>query len=191
MPRLCSAKCGAELPRGNSLVKACSPQCALTLARASREKKDRKVAAMVNRAEKVIRAKLRADKARIKTRAQWMKEAQTAFNAWIRERDRNEPCISCHRHHNGQYHAGHYRSVGSNPSIRFDPLNAHKQCQPCNSHLSGNAIEYRISLLVKIGERGVAFLEGPHEPKKYTIPDLIEIKAKYTQMRKNLEMDRL
>lgn len=147
--------------------KACSVECACQVAREKREK--------VERAED----KVKRDK--LKSRSDWLKEAQTAFNRYIRLRDDKEPCISCGRHHEGQYHAGHYRSIGSTPALRFAPLNVFKQCAPCNNHKSGNLIEYRINLLKKIGKEALDWLEGPHEPKKYSIEELKEIKAEYTR----------
>lgn len=128
----------------------------------------------------------RAKKAALKPRSKWMKEAQEAFNAWIRKRDEAEPCISCGRHHNGQWHAGHYLSTGARPELRFDPANVHKQCQPCNTHLHGNLALYRSALVRKIGPVGVDWLEGPHAVKKYTIDDLKSIISLYKEILKEL-----
>ena len=114
-------------------------------------------------------------------------EAQAAFNKWIRLRDAHLPCISCGRHHQGQYHAGHYRTVGANPELRFEPLNVHKQCAPCNNHKSGNIVEYRINLVSRIGQDAVDWLEGPHEPKRYTVDQLREIKREYTRKAREIE----
>ena len=125
------------------------------------------------------RKSYREEKERQKTRADWMREAQQCFNAWIRERDKDHPCISCGRHHAGQYHAGHYRTTKAAPELRFNEFNVHKQCSVCNNHLSGNITEYRINLIKRIGHESVEFLEGPHEPKKYTIEDLKQIKETY------------
>jgi len=47
----------------------------------------------------------RAQKEKLKTRKDWLREAQAAFNSYIRERDRGLPCISCGRHHTGAYDA--------------------------------------------------------------------------------------
>lgn len=115
------------------------------------------------------------------------KEAQKAFNSYIRNRDKESPCISCQRHHEGQYHAGHYRSVGACPELRFEELNNNKQCAPCNNHLSGNITEYRINLIKKIGLDKVNWLEGPHEPKKYTCAELKEIELEYKNKLKALQ----
>ena len=147
--------------------KACSVECACQVAREKREKEERK-------ADKVKRDKL-------KSRSDWIKEAQAAFNRWIRLRDDKEPCISCGRHHEGQYHGGHYLSTGARPELRFDEANVHKQCQPCNTHLSGNLVLYRKALIAKIGLAEVERLESDHQPKKYSIEDLKAIKAEYTR----------
>lgn len=135
------------------------------------------------------RKELRASKDRIKTKGQYMREAQAAFNAWVRARDASQPCISCGRHHEGKYDAGHYRTVGSNPALRFEPLNCHKQCVPCNQHKSGDIVNYRISLVLRIGQDKVDWLEGPHEPQRYTIDDLKAIRADYKARLKQLKGD--
>lgn len=158
--------------------------CALAVVSDNREKA-RKAISELGRQE------LRAARERIKPKGDYMREAQAAFNAWIRERDRLLPCISCGRHHHGKYDAGHYRTVGSNPALRFEPLNCHKQCVPCNQHKSGNIVEYRLNLVQRIGAEVVAWLEGPHEPKKYTIEDLQQIKAKYRAMTRELKKEEL
>jgi hypothetical protein len=125
----------------------------------------------------------------IKTRQEWAREAQVAFNRWVRLRDINQPCISCGRHHRGQYHAGHYRSTAAAPELRFEPLNVHKQCAPCNNHKSGNIVEYRIRLIEKIGLAQVEWLEGKHEPKHYTVEELKDIKREYSRLARELEED--
>lgn len=152
--------------------KTCSVPCAIELAQRDRSKKEKK--------------ELRARKEAIRSRADWMKLAQAAFNAFIRKRDDLMPCVSCQRHHAGQYHAGHYLSTGARPELRFDEANCHKQCSPCNNHLSGNIALYRQSLIAKIGADELARLEGPHEPKKWTIPELQEIIATYRKKLKAL-----
>lgn len=118
------------------------------------------------------------------------KQAQAAFNAYIRERDKHLPCISCQRHHKGQYHAGHYRSVGAASELRFEEKNCHKQCSACNNYLSGNIADYRINLIKKIGADAVEWLEGPHESKRYRAEDYLEIEQKYKKKLKDLKNSR-
>ena len=83
--------------------------------------------------------------------------------------------------------AGHYRSVGSCPELRYEELNCHLQCEHCNSYKSGNIEHYRPSIINKIGIDKVEWIEGPHLPKKYTIDDLKEIIAAYKARCKELE----
>ena len=159
--------------------KACCPQCAIWITAADKAKKSAKEASEA-------RLALRQAREKAKTRSQHMKEAQAAFNAFIRARDAKLPCISCGRHHQGQWHAGHYRTVGASPELRFEELNVWKQCAPCNDHLHGNLINYRIELIKRIGLDKVEWLEGHHLPKKYSIQDLQEIKAIYKKKAKEI-----
>lgn len=167
--------CREEFAPWSSLQKACGVQCAIILTRQAQEKLERKV--------------LAERRTKLKTRAGWMSEAQRAFNAYIRERDRDLPCISCGTFNpNIQYCAGHFLTRGAHPELAFEPLNVHKQCnRRCNLELSGNQQQYRIGLLMRIGEEKVAWLEGPHDHKKYTIEDLKAIKAEYRQKLKDLK----
>ena len=174
--RVCRSSFTPILP----MATCCGPMCALSFARSKRGKAE-KVAAVKDRRE----TKAKLDK--LKSKPEWASEAQTAFNAWVRTRDFGQPCISCGRHHQGQYHAGHYLSVGARPELRFEPLNVHKQCSVCNLHFSGNALLFRKALLIKIGLERVEWLEGPHALRHDTIDDLKAIKATYTDKTKALK----
>jgi len=136
---------------------------------------------------KAERADTKRRKDAAKPRSQYMKEAQSAFNRYIRLRDVAQPCISCGRDHQGQWHAGHFHSTGARPELRFNEDNCHKQCQPCNTHLHGNLLRYGEELLGRIGNVRVVALAGPHPPLKFTIPDLISIRDEYRQKAKELE----
>ncbi|RON88449.1 recombination protein NinG [Pseudomonas fluorescens] len=180
-PKKCkNPACGISFPPQRLGQAVCSPKCALAIAPANTEKA-RKAIAQRDRREIQVR------KEKLKTRADHLREAQAAFNEWVRLRDADRPCISCGRHHEGQYHAGHYRSVGANPELRFEPLNVWKQCAPCNTHLSGNLVNYRISLLQGIGAEKVEWLEGPHQPRKYTVEEIKTIKAEYRAKTRELK----
>ncbi|WP_085600398.1 MULTISPECIES: recombination protein NinG [unclassified Pseudomonas] len=135
----------------------------------------------------VGRREIKVRKEKLKTRADHLREAQAVFNEWVRLRDADLPCVSCGRHHDGQYHAGHYRTVGANPEIRFEPLNVWKQCAPCNTHLSGNLVNYRLSLLQRIGAEKLEWLEGPHPACKHTTEEIKAIKAEYREKIKELK----
>lgn len=170
-PKKCR-ECGIVFTSARSMQKVCSPACAIALTEAEKKRK----AARAQRAE---RKSLREALEKAKTRGTHLRELQAAFNAWIRARDAGQPCISCGRFHQGQNHAGHYRSVGSEPALRFEPDNVHLQCAPCNTHLSGNLIAYRANLVKKIGIERVEWLEGHHVPKKLTVQEIQEMKTFY------------
>lgn len=135
--------------------------------------------------KKVIKEKRQDDKKRkekLKTRSQWMREAQAAFNKYVRWRDRDEACVSCGNYTigdvpGGGWDAGHYRSTGSSPHLRFNLWNCHKQCVKCNRYLSGNVAEYRIRLAKKIGIEKLEQLESDDQSKNYSIDDLKRIKT--------------
>jgi hypothetical protein len=111
-----------------------------------------------------------------KTRQKLTQEAQAAFNSWVRLRDAGKPCVSCGRYHNGQMHAGHYRTTKAAPQLRFNGWNVHSQCSACNNHLSGNLIEYRIELARRIGPEKLACLETRNETRRYSDEYLDRIK---------------
>lgn len=73
------------------------------------------------------------------------------------------------------------------PALRFEELNVHKQCVPCNQHKAGNIVEYRIRLVERIGLALVEWLEQDHPPAKFTIEDAQRIKAHYKQKLKELQ----
>jgi hypothetical protein len=177
------AECGAPFVPQRLGQRVCSPACAILDAPTNQanQEKARKSLAQVERREIKVR------KEKIKSRTQHLKDAQTAFNAWIRERDIGLPCVSCGRHHNGQWHAGHYRTVGGNPELRFEPLNVWRQCAPCNNHKSGDIVNYRIELVRRIGAEAVEWLEGPHEARKYTIEQLKAMTAEYRAKTRELK----
>ena len=155
----------------------CGIECAKAVARKKREK--------------VEKANDRQKREQLKTRSQWMKEAQIAFNAAVRERDKGQRCISCEGPLlpdavGGGYDCGHYRSVGSAPHLRFDERNAHGQCKKCNRYGSGMAADYRLGLIRRIGLAAVESLEAEQSPKHYAIDDLKAIKSEYVEKRKQL-----
>jgi hypothetical protein len=140
--------------------------------------------------DQLERKELKAAKERIKSRGDYLKEAQQAFNAWVRLRDAGLPCISCGTTADVQYCAGHYKPSGSNPALRFEPLNVHLQCnRNCNMAKSGNLTPYRIELIKRIGPEKVGWLEGPHEPKRYTIEQLQAIKTEFRALLRQMKKE--
>jgi hypothetical protein len=150
--------------------------------------------AAVYTSEKRKRETLAKLRDKVKTASEWRVEAQTAFNAYVRYRDRDLPCISCdekgsHEGLGGYWDAGHYRSRGAAKHLSFNLHNCHKQCHKCNRYLSGNVVEYRHRLIKRIGLITVEALEYNNCTVKHDIKYLRRIKqifkAKLKQKRNN------
>jgi hypothetical protein len=163
-----------KLPVGYFCLLQCSIDYVTRSQKRARDRQAAKARQCVAKVAKEARTKLRADKERIKTRPQYIKDAQTWFNKFIRLRDKEKPCICCDRPNTNdiQWHAGHFLTTGARPEHRFNENNCHKQTSYCNNHLSGNVAEYRKRLIIKIGLQAVEEMERDHEPKKYTIDEL-------------------
>jgi len=153
-------------------------------------------------AAKQLRRERRAAKQKVKPRSKLQAEAQTAFNAFIRLRDDNLPCISCREtsppaRFGGAWDCGHYLTIGAHPELRFEELNACRQCKRCNAgagRFSGKSRtvqhNYRNGLIVRIGLAKVEWLEAHHQLKKYTIAELREIKVTYQRKARELRRAR-
>ncbi|EMH0135178.1 TPA: recombination protein NinG [Proteus mirabilis] len=169
----------------------CSPEHGFELSEQRRNKDREKALAKLKKEkqkkEREEKDKLKSRKLAVKPLSYFTKQAQTAFNAFIRERDKDEPCISCGRFHEGQYHAGHYRTTGANPELRFDEDNCHKQCAPCNNHLSGNIENYTPRLIEKIGQERFDRLMGSHKLPKWKREDYERIRDHYRAKLKELK----
>lgn len=99
--------------------------------------------------------------------------AQRAFNKYIRERDKDLPCISCGKTKVNGWEAGHYWAQGKNGALRYDEQNVNKQCTSCNKFDHGNLLNYRIGLVNKIGEHRVKWLDANRRTsKKWTRDEL-------------------
>lgn len=139
---------------------------------------------------KLNRLKIREMREKLKTRQDYLKELQTVFNSYIRERDKMYTCISCMKPLRGKYDAGHYFSVGSYPNLRFNESNVHGQCVECNQHKHGNLIEYGSRIIHRIGMKAY---EELHELKQgrlsLTVPEIQEqikiYKEKLKQFKQN------
>ncbi|EEJ0468921.1 recombination protein NinG [Salmonella enterica] len=159
-PRICKV-CGSEFVPYRSYQKVCGGQCALVMVRREQEKKKAKEEA----------DKLKVRRQALKPRSYWIKQAQSAVNQYIRERDRDKPCVSCGTYTTAQWDAGHYRTIAAAPQLRFDERNIHKQCVVCNQHKSGNLIPYRAELIRRIGSIAVEIIENNNERHKWTIEE--------------------
>lgn len=157
----------------------CDTECAYNHARAIQAKK-------ASKESSERRKRDRERLAQLKSRSEWLKDLQVVFNKYIRIRDAKENCISCERPLGAKFDAGHYKSVGAHPELRFSEVNTHGQCVFCNQHLSGNLINYRIGLIKRIGLEEVEKLESKHEPLKLTVVEIKELIKTYKAKVKEL-----
>lgn len=163
----------------------CRMQCSINYA-------TRRTQRAQERQKKKIEADIKQDfkkrRKALKGRSQWMKEAQSAVNQYIRFRDSNVGCISCGNlpdaKRGGSIDAGHYRSRGAAPHLRFNVFNIHAQCVKCNRWNYGAAVDYRINLIKKIGLERVERLEQDHEVRKFSIEYLERIKRIFNKRAK-------
>lgn len=109
-------------------------------------------------------------------------EAQEVFNQYIRDRDKDQPCISCGKFNGNQ--AGHYFPVKGFNALRFLEMNVALQCSYCNCYQHGNQAMYRIGLVQRHGEDAVKELEqialdSKKQIKKWTRDEINEIIRRY------------
>ena len=158
--------CGVKFTPSRPVQSACGLQCSLVVGRSNAAKKHTK--------------ELKDGRIKLKSLTDWKNDAQTVFNKYIRLRD-GKVCISCGTSNpNIQYAAGHYRTVKAASQLRFNEDNVSVQCNhQCNQQLSGNILEYRIALIMKIGIERVEALENDNSEHRYTIEECKQIIATY------------
>jgi hypothetical protein len=171
--------CGSYFIPLRPMQQVCGPRCATRKVKADKAKG---------------KAELRERKKALKTIPDLIKEAQHAFNAFIRERDKDQPCVCCGRVATGisslgghGWDAGHYRSTGSAPHLRFNEQNCHRQLVLCNRYGAGRAVDYRIGLIQRIGIEAVEALETDNRVHKWQRDELIAIRDRYRQKLKELK----
>lgn len=90
--------------------------------------------------------------------AELIKKAQKAFNAYIRERDKELPCINCGKYKTLQ--AGHLYPTSTYSALRFNEDNTNGECLHCNYFNSqSHSYGYRINLEKKIGKERLQALD--------------------------------
>lgn len=198
MARKCRSRdCRAELPRKKDCTDPIQAGgfCCQTCMWAHVDMRRSEAAQRKARRERVSareRLKTRADHAREaqegklsksphgKTLKNQTRLTQNACNRLVRLLDDEKPCVSCGKHNTLE--AGHFKSVGSTPELRFCLLNIHGQCRACNQagtigrkrgkNPETVASEYERRLRLRIGDEAVDWLKGPHPMPHYSVDDL-------------------
>lgn len=166
-PKKCKSCGGTYTPR-SSFQKVCSYKCAIVLINELRWKGEKKIL-----------------KEKLKTHKDWIQQLQKVFNAYIRFRDKDLPCISCGTNQNVEYAAGHFYPT-TYQFLRFNEDNVHKQCNKhCNMMLRGNLNEYRPHLEKKIGKDKLDWLyDHRHDRLDLSIPEIKKLINHYKNLTK-------
>jgi predicted nucleic acid-binding protein len=160
------------------LQQICSYECSMLYAKKLNEKKEKKE-------WQKRKAKLKSE---LLTLQDYIKVAQSYFNAYINLRDKGKDCISCFKPIKGRVNASHYYNSNNHWNVRFNEDNVHSSCITCNQYLSGNLIEYRKGLINRIGLERLEQLESiANETRKFTIDEVKQIAETYKQKVKTLK----
>ena len=139
-------------------------------------------------ANKYAKRKEKAKKQRVKDEVKrysvLMSEAKASFQKWVRERDKDKPCISCGKMVAEQWHGSHYYKAEVFRGVVFHELNVNKACSHCNRWLDGNLIPYRAELINRYGLEKVELLDKEADQtrqRKWERGELVEIRDEYKQ----------
>jgi hypothetical protein len=184
LPKCAAPGCRVRFVKLKPSQIVCGEECALRLVESENAKAARKAEKQRKAAEKLERDTDKARREALKTIPQLIAEAQSAFNLYVRLRDRRRGCISCGTSLpdggvGGGYDCGHYRSRGSASHLRFEPDNAFGQCKACNRYGNGRPLEMRLGAIERIGLARVEAIEADNTPRKWTREGLRAIKAEY------------
>lgn len=162
--------CKEVFQKKQPLQFVCSPKCGIEY---NRKDKDKKM--------------IKQMKENLLTHKDYIKMFQVVFNAYIRKRDADKPCISCGTTANVKYDAGHFYPT-TYQYLRFNEDNVHKQCSNnCNLHKHGNFQEYAPRLEERIGFERVQKLHNDrHKRLELSIPELKELIKEYKLKTKQL-----
>jgi hypothetical protein len=151
-------KCKEVFSPKMPLQVVCSLKCSIELAKEKAEKKE----------QKDIRKWKVEGLEKLKTKSDYEKDLEKEVNHIVRLIDKGHPCISSSR---DKYivNAGHFFSVGSFPTLRFNLLNIFAQSVGDNLYKGGAPREYSDGLLNTFGYE--------------TYNEIIELKAKYPEIK--------
>lgn len=176
--------CGRSFRRSRSTQVVCSEKCSTKVGKLARE------------FAKADRRETRKRLEELKTLPELRAEAQTAFNAFIRARDRaaGYGCICCgapldwnSTKPGGAVDAGHFISRGAAIELAFDERNVNAQRKSCNRPGGTTRAKFRAGMLQRHGEAVVDELEGPHDLPRLTRDDLRRIRDSYRAKTKALK----
>jgi len=116
---------------------------------------------------------------------------KTLVHAYVRERDKGKPCISCGVKWNPDFQCGHHYKSETFTTLRFNLDNLAGQCVRCNIFLEGNFDNYALNLPYRIGIKKYNDLQSlasidKQFSKVWNLENLKEIRDKIKILKKSL-----
>lgn len=148
--------CGEKFtPKFSSFEKTCQldncrTQWAMSEVAKQKTAKEKKVKQDWNKEKLEMKEKL-------KTLSDWQKDLEKPINKICCLIDFGSGCISCNGTTTPQ--AGHFHTVKSNPSIRYNLHNVHLQDYNCNCAKGGNIQKYDVGLIERYGKEYWEFVK--------------------------------
>ncbi|CPR20640.1 recombination protein NinG [Brenneria goodwinii] len=131
------------------------------------------------------RQQIRIRKLVLKTRSDWKREAQAAFNRYVCLHDAGKSCISCGAmpklKFGGTMDCGHYHSRGVRPWLAFNLHNTAGQCVRSNRDRGGAQKAFEQGLINRIGPDRVEDLNCNNTPRKFDVEYFKRIKSIFTR----------
>lgn len=137
-------ECNTKFQPFNSLQKVCSNKCAIIVGKRKTEEKANK--------ERLSLEKFKNELTYQKTIKASLLNTKTQIHAYIRQRDKYKPCISCNTEWNNEFQCGHHYKAETFETLKFHLDNLHGQCKRCNLFLDGNFDNYALNLPNRIGQ---------------------------------------
>lgn len=144
--------------------------------------------------KKQERAVDRSKREEMKSVRRLIPEAQEAFNEYIRERDKDKGCFVCGAAFEftagslgGVMDAGHVRSRGAAPQLRFNEDNCHAECKHCNGSFGAKPHEIEEGAIRRIGPERYAALKQNNAAHKWTREEVRGIRDTYRAKLKELK----
>lgn len=177
-PKRCKV-CNEVFTPNKPLVPVCGYKCAIEYNKLvkSKQKKEFEKVEVLHNEEKKLKASLLNTKMQV--------------HAYVRERDKGKPCISCGVAWRDNFEAGHHYSANSFLTLKFNLDNIHGQCKFCNNFKEGNFDNYALNLPFRIGIKKYNDLQSlaaidKQFSKVWNLENLKEIRNKIKLLKNSL-----
>lgn len=182
-PKACKV-CRVKFEPARPLQTTCGIPCAIQYGSSQ----------LAKRQAKEVQEQKRKDKAKreeLKRVPDLTKEAQEAFNLYVRLRDNGKGCFVCGAPLRiggvgGGFDAGHIRPRSQAKHLRFDERNVWGQCKPCNAPGSTKDHEMRAAAERLLGKEEAEALYADNRVHKWQRDELRAIRDHYRNESKRL-----